>query len=196
MSNNPNMRRLNRGNLPFSQQVHMGKSLASQVATGSTVPQVTLSAGSNPVDQKKISILEAQLSSLKVELDKANVVLIQIGPPTTSMEVLLQTVKDQAKMAEMAEDLQSALLQRTVEAETLAKKVKDFEDQLSSVPKILDTSKPPDKVWVTMIQSRTIENGNIVVACTMHTGVESETVSGTILIPQSEVGKLRPPKQQ
>jgi hypothetical protein len=180
-SNNPNVRRFNRGNLPFNQQVHMGNQLAPQVAPGSPAPPVVAPAGSNHADKEKIRNLEAQLASLKDELGKA------------PSEVVLQNLKDQAKMAE---ELQIKLLQRTTEFETSAQKVKDLEDQLASAPKILDTPKPLDKVWVTLIQSRTTENGNVVVACTMHTGVESEAVSGTILIPQSEVGKLRPPKQQ
>jgi hypothetical protein len=195
--NNPNMQRLNRGNLPASQQVHMGRSLAVPAPTPTASPVVSgprtaPADATQKVQAEKLRKLEEEVASLTKELSQARAVLQQIGPPTASPDALLQNLKTKA---EAFEEQQVQLLQQTALAETLAKKVNDLEELMAEAPKPLDTAKPLDRVYVTTIQSRTNDNGNVVVACEMRLDQESVAVTGTLVIPQSEFGKLRPPKQ-
>jgi Tfp pilus assembly protein PilN len=153
---------------------------------------VPVTVVADPVLKEQLRNLEEKNQLLTEELGRAHTVLQQIGPPTASPEVLLQTLKTKA---EAFEEQRAKMLQQEALAETLTKKVNDLEAELANAGKTLDTPQPLDKVYVTAIQSRTAENGNVVVACTMHHGLESEPVVGTILIPQSEFNKLRPQKQ-
>jgi small-conductance mechanosensitive channel len=190
------MQRLTQGTLPANQRVHMGSSLvrpAQVISPASGAAQAVPGGQASPEQREAIRKLEAEVADLTAKLTKANGVLQHLGPPSASPEALLQSLKDQAKSAE---DLQAKLLQQTSLSETLAKKVKDLEELLAEAPKLLDTPKPLDRVWVTSVQSRSVDSGNVVVTCTMHQGQEENKVEGTILIPQAEFGKLRPPKQQ
>jgi hypothetical protein len=173
-------------------------SQAEETRAAEEVGRLLLSAKAQLLAMKaEVDLSAADEQTLKVALAKAEAQVKELQ--ATKDQVESPDVALQAELVKVQEERQKQvdeLLEQTVLVETLTKKVKDLEDLLAEPPKTLDTPAPLDRVWVTTVHSRSVDNGNVVVACTMHQGQESARVTGTILIPQSEFGKLRPQKQQ
>lgn len=163
------MNRMKRPDLPSSQSVYMGPPVG-QTATAASVSS-----------SDREQALEKQVADLKAKLSKQSTA---VDPKV-------------AALTEEAEALKKMLGTARSEVDSLKAELKKTEENLASTLEDLNLvdSKPlPDKVWVTAIDGRVNDNGNAVVTCTMHFGETDSMVTGTIYIPTSEIGKLKPPR--
>ena len=169
--NMPNtIRRMKRPDLPPNQQVYMGPPI-SPVATPAASTSDKEAALHKQLAEAKRKLQEAQAPDPRLDSLSRDVTVLKTELESTNGKLAAALAAQQQAEAALAEAKAAA------------------ENQVAPEP-----APPSDKVWVTAIESRTSDNGTVLVNCTMHYGDEDAALEGVIHIPATEIPKLKPPR--